>query len=63
MSDFLNGYKIYLGCIIGMAALTVHFLGFQIPYMEVNDANYGNNMWALIMVMAGRSAMPDKKGI
>jgi hypothetical protein len=59
----VNGYKVYIGCLIGIAALTLHLFGVQIPNLNVNDADYGNNVWSLIMVMFGRSAMPDKKGL
>lgn len=62
---YINGYKVYIGCVVAMGVLTAHLLGYSIPYvkMDIDDAQYANNMWALVMVMFGRNAMPDKKGI
>lgn len=60
----LDGYKVYATCIVGIAAILInHFEVYQIPGVQFNDANWLDNIWSLVLVMAGRSAMPDKKGI
>lgn len=61
---YIDGYKVYVTCGVGIAAILLnHFGVYQIPGVTFNDADWLNNIWALVLVMAGRSAMPDKKGI
>ena len=64
MLKVLDGYKVYGLCLIGIAAILVnHFSGQTIPGVQFNDADWLTNIWYLLGVMAGRNAMPDKKGI
>jgi hypothetical protein len=60
---YTDGYKVYATCIVGIAAILInHFSTHQIPGVSINDADWLNNIWSMVLIMAGRSAMPDKKG-
>lgn len=60
--NFLDGKKVYLGCVLGACALVCHKLGIPMPGITVDDSAVMQNLYVLAMVAAGRSAMPDKKG-
>jgi hypothetical protein len=60
---FLDGYKVYIGCIVAIAAIIAAHLGYDIPGVHVDDADWLNDIYYAVMVMAGRNAMPDKKGL
>ena len=54
----LAGKKTYLSVALGIAVILAnHFLGISIPGVQLNDAEWMTNIWQLILVATGRSAM------
>ena len=56
--DMLSGKKTYLAAGFGIIIiLVVHFLKVPIPGVTIDDNNWMTDLWSLVLVMCGRSAV------
>jgi len=52
----LDGYKTYVVCSIGVIVAVVnHF--WALPYVNLDQSNWLNDVWGNVLIMTGRSAV------
>ena len=57
ITSLLNGYKMYAACLVGILAILVNHFIAPIPGIDVDQGNWLDQVWTLIMIMTGRSAL------
>ena len=54
----MSGYKTYIASGLGIIViLAVHFLGVTIPGVTLDSNNWMTDIWSLVLVITGRSAI------